>query len=179
VTAPLTTEQLAYVVTHGELLALLSLQRLEAMLDASPAAPPPTAEELAAAEAAVQADLQRLQQQWLEQSQNGAPADADESLVIIPAPDTAASSVDVDISHEIDAALARAYADIPARAQALQGVDTANLMQSLSLLPEALPPLTQALDAAGVSAWLDLHDAGDVALSELMDHASALAGPTS
>jgi hypothetical protein len=34
VISPLTTEQLAYVVTHGELLALLSLQRLEAMLDA-------------------------------------------------------------------------------------------------------------------------------------------------
>ena len=175
----LTAEQLAYVVTHGELLALLSLQRLEAMLDASPAAPPPTAEELAAAEAAVQADMQRLQQQWLDQSANGAPADADESRVIIPASANSASSVIIDISHEIDAALARAYADIPARALALQGVDTSSLAPALAALTDGLPPLTQALSATGVTAWLDLHDAGDPALSELMDQASALGGPTS
>ncbi|PTT78575.1 hypothetical protein DBR42_23290 [Pelomonas sp. HMWF004] len=173
---PLTAEQLAYVVTHSELLALLSLQRLEAMLDASPAPPPPTAEELAGAEAAVQADLQRLQQQWLDQSTTGTPADANESLVIIPASAALTSSVAVDISHEIDAALARAYADIPARVQSLQGVDPSSLMPALAALTEALPPLTQALNATDITAWLDLHDAGDPALSELMEHASALGG---
>jgi hypothetical protein len=178
VISPLTTEQLAYVVTHGELLALLSLQRLEAMLDACPAAPPPTADELAAAEAAVLAELQRQERLWLDQSTNAAPNDADESIVIIPATPPSTSFA-VDIGPEIEDALARAYADIPARTQALQGVDTAGLASALAALPEALPPLTRALDAAGVSAWLDLHDAGDVALSELMDHASALAGPTS
>lgn len=174
--SPLTAEQLAYVVTHGELLALLSLQRLEAMLDASPPSAPPTAEELAAAEAAVEADMLRLQQQWLEQSTNATPADADESLVIMPASAALASGVVVDISHEIDAALARAYADLPARAQSLQGVDPTSLMPALAALTEALPPLTQALNATDVAAWLDLLDAGDPALTELMDHASALGG---
>jgi hypothetical protein len=176
--SPLSAEQLAYVVTHGELLSLLSLQRLEAMLDDSPA-PPPTAEELAAAESAVQADLQRLQQQWLEQSTNGTPADADESLAITPVSAALASRVVVDISPEIDAALARAYADIPARAQSLQGADTSSLMPALAALTEALPPLTQALEATGVTAWLDLLDAGDPALSELMDHANTLSGSAS
>ncbi|MBI3347097.1 MAG: hypothetical protein HY020_07790 [Burkholderiales bacterium] len=169
----LTTEQLAYLVTHGELLALLSLQRLEAMLDASHAPPPPTAEELAAAEATVQAEMQRLQQQWLEQSTDGTPTDVNESVVIVPATATT-SSVGVDIGAEIEEALARAYADIPARALALQDADAAGLAPALAALPGTLPALTQPLDAGGVSAWLDLHDAGDVALDELMARACAL-----
>jgi len=173
----LNAQQLAYVVTHGELLALLSLQRLEAMLDASPTAPPPTADELAAAEAAVLAELQRHQSLWLDQSTNGASTDADKSIVLdAAAPLSASDVVMVDIGPEIEDALAKAYADIPARTQALQGVDTASLAPALAALPDALPPLTQAMDAAGVSAWLDLHDAGDPALGELMEQASALGG---
>jgi hypothetical protein len=89
-------EQLAYVVTHGELLSLLSLQRLEAMLDASPAPPPPTADELAAAEAAVRAELQRQERLWLEQPADGAPADADASIVM-PAALPSADNAAVDI----------------------------------------------------------------------------------
>jgi hypothetical protein len=171
-------EQLAYVVTHGELLSLLSLQRLEAMLDASPAPPPPTADELAAAEAAVRAELQRQERLWLEQPADGAPADADASIVM-PAALPSADNAAVDIGPQIEAALAEAYADIPGRAQALQGVDTASLVPALAALAAqapALPALTGPLDVPGVSAWLDLHDAGDPALDALMAQALALTG---
>jgi hypothetical protein len=171
-------EQLAYVVTHGELLSLLSLQRLEAMLDASPAPPPPTADELAAAEAAVRAELQRQERLWLEQPADGAPADADASIVVMPAAQPSAhNAAAVDIGPQIEAALAEAYADIPGRAQALQGVDTASLVPALAALAAqapALPALTGPLDVPGVSAWLDLHDAGDPALDALMAQALAL-----
>ena len=168
----LSPEQLAYVVTHGELLAMLSLQRLEAMLDAgAEAAPALSAEELASAEAATMAELARQQQQWLAQAGGAPAAEADFSL-----PAASLSTAGVDLGAEIDAALALAYAEIPARAQALQRVDTASLSPALAELPEALSPLTQALDAAGMSAWLDLHDAGDPALDRLMAEASELAG---
>lgn len=170
-------EQLAYLVTHGELLTMLSLQRLEAMLDASPPTPPPTADELAAAEAGVQAELQRLEKLWREQSTSGAPVDADASNVLIPAAPPSAGNA--DIGPEIADALARAYADIPARAQALQGVATASLVQALELLPSTLPALTGPLDADGMAAWLDLHDAGDPALDQLMADAGALARSSS
>jgi hypothetical protein len=172
-------EQLAYVVTHGELLSLLSLQRLEAMLDASPAPPPPTADELAAAEAAVRAELQRQERLWLEQPADGAPAHADASIMVMPAAQPSADNAAVDIGPQIEAALAEAYADIPGRAQALQGVDTASLAPALAALAAqapALPALTGPLDGPGVSAWLDRHDAGDPALDALMAQALALTG---
>lgn len=167
---PVTSEQLAYVVTHGELLSLLSLQRLEAMLGAGADTPALSADELAAAEAATLAELARQQQQWM----SGEAAPQGEASFAAPA--DALSTAGVDLGPEIDAALARAYADIPARAQALQGVDTAGLAPALAALPDALPPLTGALDAAGMSAWLDLHDAGDLALERLMAEAGELAG---
>ncbi|MFG6488659.1 hypothetical protein ACG04R_18385 [Roseateles sp. BYS78W] len=169
---PLTAEQLAYVVTHGELLAMLSLQRLEAMLDAGAEAPAPSAEELAAAEAATMAELARQQQQWLAQAGGTAPA-AEPDFLLQAAP---LSTAGIDIGEQIDSALAVAYAEIPVRAQALQGVDTTSLAPALTALPEALPPLTGALDTAGMSAWLDAHDAGDPALERLMAAAGELAG---
>jgi hypothetical protein len=168
----LTPEQLAYVVTHGELLAMLSLQRLEAMLDAGADAPAPSAEELASAEAATMAELARQHQQWLAQASGAAPAAEPDFLV----PAVPLSTAGVDIGQQIDEALALAYAEIAARAQALQGVDTASLAPALAALPEALPPLTGALDAAGMSAWLDLHDGGDPALDRLIVEARELAG---
>jgi hypothetical protein len=176
--AMLTPEQLAYVVTHGELLLLLSLQRLEAILDASPAHAPPTADVIATAEAVAQGELQRLERLWFEQSTNGAPIDADESIVVIPAatPSTADAALVVDIVPEIEAALVKAYADIADRAQALQSVDTTSLAPALAALAPALPALTRPLDASGVSVWLDLHDAGDPTLDALMTQARALIG---
>lgn len=173
--SPLNAEQLAYVVTHAELLVMLSLQRLEAMLDASDDAPAPSGQELADAEAATMAELARQQQAWLGQSGDEAPANE----AVFAWPQAPMASGAVDLGPEIEAALARAYADIPARAQALQGADTASLMPALAALPEALPPLTRALDVAGVSAWLDLHDAGDPALGQLMADACALGGSAS
>lgn len=171
--SPLNAEQLAYLVTHSELLVMLSLQRLEMLLDASAVdAPEPSAEELAAAETAALAELARQQQQWLAQADGATPVG--EANFTLPAATLPTGSV--DLGPEIDAALARAYAEIPARAQALQGTDAASLMPAMAALPEALPPLTQALDAAGVSAWLDLHDAGDPALGQLMAEACALGG---
>jgi len=169
---PLTPEQLAYVVTHGELLAMLSLQRLEAMLDAGAEAPAPSAVDLAAAEAATMAELARQQQQWLAQASGGAPA-AEAEFLLQAAP---LSTAGVDIGEQINAALALAYSEIPARARALHHVDTTSLVPALTALPGALPPLTGALDAAGVSAWLDAHDAGDAALDRLIAEADELAG---
>ena len=171
--------QLAYLVTHAELLPLLSLQRLEAMLDASPPPPPPTADDLAAAEAAVQAELQRLQRLWLDQPTSAAPECAGEPTVLNPAARLSAGDTAfvADLGPEIADALARAYADIPARTQALQGVVTASLVPALAALPGTLPARTGPLDAAGVAAWLDLHDAGDPALEQLMAGACTLARP--
>lgn len=168
---PLTPEQLAYIVTHGELLAMLSLQRLEAMLDAGADAPAPSAEELASAEAATMAELARQQQQWLAQASGTAPAAEPDFLL----PAVPMSTAGVDIGEQIEAAVVLAYAEIRNRAQALQGVATASLAPALAALPGSLPPLTAALDAAGLSAWLDLHDAGDPALDRLIAEARELA----
>ncbi|KAK6024041.1 triacylglycerol lipase, partial [Ostertagia ostertagi] len=125
VMSSLAPEQLAYIVTHGELLVMLSLRRLEMMLDASAEdAPAPSAEELAAAEAVTLAELARQQQQWLTQSVDVAPvADAHVTLAAAALPDG-----HVDLGPEIEDALAHAYASIPARTQALQGADTASLV---------------------------------------------------
>lgn len=173
--SPLSTGQLAYVVTHSELLVMLSLQRLDMLLDASAVdAPEPSADELAAAEAALLADMARQQQQWLAQADGAEATPPGDAIFAVPA--AALPTGSFDLGPEIEAALARAYADIPARTQALQGVDAASLQPALDALPEALPPLTGALDAAGVSAWLDLHDAGDPTLGQLMADACALGG---
>lgn len=167
----LDAEQFAYVVTHAELLALLSLQRLEAQLDANANAngTAPSADELAATEAAAMAELARQQQQWLEPTDGkGTPTFA------VPADHFTAAAI--DLGTEIDAALARAYAAIPARAQALRGVDTSGLEPALAALPEALSTLTRPLPPTGVSAWLDLYDSGDPALERLLVDATKLAG---
>ena len=168
----LTPEQRAYVVTHGELLVMLALQRLEALLDASAAAPAPSADELAAAEAATLAELARQQQQWLAPSADASPVG--EAGFTMPA--VALPTGSVDLGPEIEAALAHAYASVPARALALQGVDAAGLVPALADLPATLPALSRPMDAAGLTGWLDLHDAGDPALEQLVAQACALGG---
>ena len=170
----LNADQLAYVVTHAELLVMLSLRRMEAALDAGPDVAPPSDQELADAEAATLAELARQQQHWL--AQPGGELLPVAATQVIPAPVDALPASAIDLGPEIDEALARAYADVPARAQALQGVDAARLAPALAALPEALPPLTQPLDAAGMAAWLDLHDAGDETLDQVLAEANAAAG---
>lgn len=170
-----TPEQLAHVVTHAELLLMLSLRRLEVALDADPDdLPPPSAEALAAAETAALAELARQQQQWLAEAGGALPqGGAADPVLAAPAELPLA---DVDLGAEIDEALSRAYADLPERVQTLQGVDASALAPALAALPLDLPPLTRPLDAGGLTAWLDLHDAGDEAVARLVSEAIALAG---
>ena len=163
--SPVTAAQeLAFLVTHAELLVMLSLQRLEASLDTGATEPAPSAQQLADAEAATLAELARQQQRWLEQP-DAEPMEPAAALPMLAAPVATAA---VDFLPEVEAALARAYAAVPARTQVLQEADGVRFMPALAALPAALPPLTQPMDAAGLSGWLDLHDAGDPALDSIV-----------